>query len=201
VCSFTFGGLHAILCMLFITLLLKTSETEGKLLSFLYRERRRVAMSGVVVWTGLYGRVQSLTFVPASCLSLILCHPISRWICLVSHGCSLLVAFQPVTESQLFGSTVHSIWIISSLVMFLRMLLTLWTRTLVHTCTRVCWRYPCSHMCVYISLEVKLLAHRLYVAPLSVNSATSFPKCSFFFNGAMWLIILPYWYIQMCLLF
>lgn len=78
VCSFTFGGLHVILRMLFIILMLKTSETEGKLLSFLYHERKHIAMSGAVVWTALYGRVQSLTFVPASCLSLILSHPLSR---------------------------------------------------------------------------------------------------------------------------
>lgn len=70
---FTFGCLHAVLSMLFITLTLKTSETSGKLLSFLYRERKCISMSGVVVWAVC----AKPDFCSASCLSLMLSHPSS----------------------------------------------------------------------------------------------------------------------------
>lgn len=86
--SFTFGCLHTILCMLFIMLALKTSETNGKLLSFLYRERNRVSMSAVVVWTGLCGVCAKPHF--GSC-HVSQSHPVSAHLPLALHRVSRLL--------------------------------------------------------------------------------------------------------------
>lgn len=54
--------------------------------------------------------------------------------CITAARCG--VALWPVAESPFIDSTVDGIWTVSSLVL-LRVLLTLWNRTLMCTCTRV----------------------------------------------------------------